>query len=441
MPDDPHRRAVVTLDDGSDVAYRDVRRFGTWLLLEPDEVDAYVDARVGREPLAAAYRAKHLAERLEGRRAPIKAAILDQRTVAGVGNIYADEALWRAQIHPLTPAAALGPDEVKALYTGIREALRAGLRRQGSTLRDYRLPDGGERRRPARVQGLRPGRRAVRPVRHADRQDPRRRPRDVVLPDPAQRYAASSGVEPPVAVEAPELGVAADRAARRSRSAARSSRRSGRSAVARKPGSSSSVDLLVVEPARVEERLRAHAVAAPARRIHSNPGHHDLQRTSADRDSPERASRLAAMASRTYKTEAIVLRSLRFSEADRILHLYTAERGRIGAIAKGVRKTKSRFGARLEPLSHVELMLHEGAGELQTITGVELLRSHHAAREDNYRLNVGLIGAEAMLRLFGEPEANERAFGALARFLDLLDEVAPAETPAGGRPARRSASS
>ena len=131
------------------------------------------------------------------------------------------------------------------------------------------------------------------------------------------------------------------------------------------------------------------------------------------------------MASRTYKSEAIVLRSLRFSEADRILHLYTAERGRIGAIAKGVRKTKSRFGARLEPLSHVELMLHEGAGELQTITGVELLRSHHATREDNYRLNVGMIGAEAMLRLFGEPEANERAFGALAKFLDLLDETPP----------------
>jgi DNA repair protein RecO (recombination protein O) len=129
------------------------------------------------------------------------------------------------------------------------------------------------------------------------------------------------------------------------------------------------------------------------------------------------------MAGRTYKTEAIVLRSLRFSEADRILHLYTQSRGRIGAIAKGVRKTKSRFGARLEPLSHVELMLHEGAGELQTITGVELLRTHRAAREDPYRLNVGLIGAEAMLRLFGEPEANERAFGALARFLDLLDEA------------------
>jgi DNA repair protein RecO (recombination protein O) len=134
------------------------------------------------------------------------------------------------------------------------------------------------------------------------------------------------------------------------------------------------------------------------------------------------------VAGRTYKTEAIVLRSLRFGEADRILHLYSEQRGRIGAIAKGVRKTKSRFGARLEPLSHVELMLHEGAGELQTITGVELLRSHRAAREDPYRLGVGLIGAEAMLRLFGEPEANDRAFGALARFLDLLDDAPPAET-------------
>src|SRR5260221_4197521 len=134
------------------------------------------------------------------------------------------------------------------------------------------------------------------------------------------------------------------------------------------------------------------------------------------------------MAGRPYKTEAVVLRSLRFSEADRILHIYTAQRGRIGAIAKGVRKTKSGLGAGLEPLSHVELMLHEGSGELQTITGVDLLRSHHATREDGYRLNVGLIGAEAMLRLFGEPEANERAFAALARFLDLLDEAPSVDT-------------
>ncbi|HEY3961977.1 MAG TPA: bifunctional DNA-formamidopyrimidine glycosylase/DNA-(apurinic or apyrimidinic site) lyase [Gaiellaceae bacterium] len=140
---DSHQRAVVKLDDGSDVAYRDVRRFGTWLLLEPDEVESYVDARVGREPLGDAYKSKHLAEKLAGRRAPIKAVILDQRTVAGVGNIYADEALWRARIHPLKPADELEPKEVQALYRGIRRALEAGIARQGSTLRDYRLPDGG----------------------------------------------------------------------------------------------------------------------------------------------------------------------------------------------------------------------------------------------------------------------------------------------------------
>ncbi len=137
------------------------------------------------------------------------------------------------------------------------------------------------------------------------------------------------------------------------------------------------------------------------------------------------------MAARTAKTDAIVLRSLRYGEADRILHLYTADRGRVGAIAKGVRKTSSRFGARLEPLSHVELMLHQGSGELLTITGVELKHSHRAIREDSYRLNVGLIGAEAMLRLHGEPEANERAFTALERFLDHLDDApAGGETPA-----------
>ena len=129
------------------------------------------------------------------------------------------------------------------------------------------------------------------------------------------------------------------------------------------------------------------------------------------------------MAGRSYKTEAVVLRSLRLGEADRVLHLYTLDRGRVGAVAKGVRKTTSRFGARLEPLSHVELVLHQGSGELQTVTGVQLVRAHHESREDYYRLSVGLIAAEAMLRLFSEQEANERAFGALTRFLDLLDQL------------------
>jgi DNA repair protein RecO (recombination protein O) len=126
---------------------------------------------------------------------------------------------------------------------------------------------------------------------------------------------------------------------------------------------------------------------------------------------------------RTYRTEAVVLRSFRLGEADRVLHVYTADRGRVGAVAKGVRRTKSRFGARLEPLSHVELMLHQGSGELQTVTGADLRASHHEAREDPYRLAVGLIGAEAMLRLFTEQERNPKAFEALTRFLDALDRL------------------
>jgi DNA repair protein RecO (recombination protein O) len=124
---------------------------------------------------------------------------------------------------------------------------------------------------------------------------------------------------------------------------------------------------------------------------------------------------------RPYRTEAVVLRSLRLGEADRVLHLYTLDRGRVGAVAKGIRKTKSRFGGRLEPLSHVALHLHQGSGELQTVTGVDLVRPHATVREDSYRLGVGLIGAEAMLRLFTNEERNERAFEALTRFLDALD--------------------
>src|SRR5947209_3169690 len=134
------------------------------------------------------------------------------------------------------------------------------------------------------------------------------------------------------------------------------------------------------------------------------------------------------MAGRAYKTEAVVLRSFRFGEADRVLHLYTLDRGRIGAVAKGIRKTKSRFGARLEPLSHVELLLHQGGGELHTVTGVDLVHPHRAAREDPYRLGVGLVGLEAMLRLFTEQEGNPRAFEALTRFLEALDELDPRAT-------------
>jgi formamidopyrimidine-DNA glycosylase len=142
LADDPHRRAVVKLDDGSDVAYRDVRRFGTWHLLEPAEAEEYLERRLGGEPLDRSFTAKRLGERLAGRRAPLKGALLDQRTVAGLGNIYVDEALWRAQLHPLRPAGTLDADELQRLTKAIREALRTGLARQGASLRDYSTPDG-----------------------------------------------------------------------------------------------------------------------------------------------------------------------------------------------------------------------------------------------------------------------------------------------------------
>ena len=143
LADDPHRRALVRLDDGSDVAYRDVRRFGTWLLLEPGELDAYLAPRLGEEPLGAPFTAARLGQLLARRRAPVKAALLDQRTLAGMGNIYVDEALWRAKIHPLRPAESLEPNELRRLHRAVRTSLEHGLARQGSTLRDYKLPDGG----------------------------------------------------------------------------------------------------------------------------------------------------------------------------------------------------------------------------------------------------------------------------------------------------------
>ncbi len=129
-----------------------------------------------------------------------------------------------------------------------------------------------------------------------------------------------------------------------------------------------------------------------------------------------------------YKTEGVVLRSIRYGEADRVLHLYTADRGRVGAVAKGVRRVKSRLGGRLEPLSRVRLVLHQGRGELATIGSVDLRDSGQAVRDDPYRLGVALIGVEAVSRLFPEPdERNDALFDGLLRFLAVAGEI-----PAGG---------
>ncbi len=137
-----HERAVIELDDGTRLVYRDVRRFGTWLVLEGVDVEPYLTAKNGPEPLGRRFTSGWLAGQLARRRAPLKAVLLDQRVVAGLGNIYADEALWRARLGPLRPAHTLEVDEVVRLHRAIRAALRTGIARQGSTLRDYATPDG-----------------------------------------------------------------------------------------------------------------------------------------------------------------------------------------------------------------------------------------------------------------------------------------------------------
>jgi formamidopyrimidine-DNA glycosylase len=144
FPEEPatHERAVIDLDDGTGLSYRDVRRFGTWHVLAPAALQDYLSARLGPEPLGSRFTTRFLAERLARRRAPLKSVLLDQRVVAGMGNIYADETLWHARLHPLRPAAELDPEEVSALRRGVRLALRRGIERQGANLGDGAYPSG-----------------------------------------------------------------------------------------------------------------------------------------------------------------------------------------------------------------------------------------------------------------------------------------------------------
>jgi formamidopyrimidine-DNA glycosylase len=137
-----HERAILELDDGSRLVYRDVRRFGTWLVLAADELEPYLATKNGPEPLGRRFTPAWLSAQLARRTAALKVVLLDQRVVAGLGNIYADEALWRARLSPTRAANGLDGEEVARLTRAIRAALRAGLERQGSTLRDYSAPNG-----------------------------------------------------------------------------------------------------------------------------------------------------------------------------------------------------------------------------------------------------------------------------------------------------------
>jgi DNA repair protein RecO (recombination protein O) len=124
---------------------------------------------------------------------------------------------------------------------------------------------------------------------------------------------------------------------------------------------------------------------------------------------------------RSFKTDAIVLRSIRYGEADRVLHLYTPDHGRLGAIAKGVRRTKSRMGGRLEPLSRVRLVLHQGRGELCTVSQVDTLNPYASLRDRRASLERATQACESVLRLFDSSESNHPAYNLLCNELGLLD--------------------
>jgi len=132
------------------------------------------------------------------------------------------------------------------------------------------------------------------------------------------------------------------------------------------------------------------------------------------------------------KTEAIVLRSMRYGEADRILHMYTPGYGRLGAIAKGVRRARSRFGARLEPFLRVRALLHEGRGELLTVTSVDTVLAHAALRERAATLDAAARACDAVGRLFESPEPHPEVFALLANELALLNADATQCRPANG---------
>jgi DNA repair protein RecO (recombination protein O) len=128
------------------------------------------------------------------------------------------------------------------------------------------------------------------------------------------------------------------------------------------------------------------------------------------------------MVGKTLKTEAIVLRSIRYGEADRILHLYSSKRGRIGAIAKGVRRPRSRFGGRLEPFFRLDLLLHEGRGELLTVTAVSTVDGYPRLRSSGPALTAGARACDAVLRLLDSAEPNPPAYNLLCRYLAILDD-------------------
>ena len=137
-PELRYLRAQLRLDGGRRLLFTDPRRFGHAIVLPDHELDEYFAARLGIEPLSESLTAEELCRLAAGRRAPLKSFLLNQLGVAGIGNIYADEALHRAELHPLSPAGSMKPEDCERLRVGIVEALEAGLRSGGASIDDYR---------------------------------------------------------------------------------------------------------------------------------------------------------------------------------------------------------------------------------------------------------------------------------------------------------------
>ncbi len=136
--DEKHLKVRFTLDDGGEIRFADPRRFGRGFVAGPDELETYFASRLGVEPLAPEFNAEYLAEISAGRTGPLKSFLLNQKGVVGIGNIYADEALFRAGIHPLSPGGSMKPQHHQALRDGIVEALQRGLDLGGASIDDYR---------------------------------------------------------------------------------------------------------------------------------------------------------------------------------------------------------------------------------------------------------------------------------------------------------------
>jgi DNA repair protein RecO (recombination protein O) len=132
------------------------------------------------------------------------------------------------------------------------------------------------------------------------------------------------------------------------------------------------------------------------------------------------------------KTEAIVLRSIRYGEADRILHLYTPDHGRVGAIARGARRARSRFGARLEPFLHIRIVLHQGRGDLHTVTSADTIAAHAPLRDWAATLDAAARACDAVARLFETSEPHPEVFRLLVNELALLSADATHARPAHG---------